>query len=474
MTQAQSVSVGVGETWSTFASERNSSSAMAIDPMTKGNASKSKSIPSTSMPTTSLPPVRPVSAPLGAGIDPTSTARSPSKLAHILLPRFGLESEEEGSEGDELPTFYRGSSKLGMKRNTIVRPAARPFPMQLTSESPVSPCTSRFREKDGARRDDVHDDDDTAEILDVFSTPRGPSPPRSPTPSPSPVKSIPDQFVQSRQSNGFPTSPTKPMSQTDTEQHKTKQRRHPSSDWDTPVSGNEKNDILKSPRKSATHSSPRHVPRARGRASSPTPLASSSSPASHLHDVALWGSDAEGRNMSDSRRPQLEDSGSMRIGGSAGWKPRPSDASAIYISSGSEDEDTIRLGVDDGRGIGTAEANKDQDADVDTWADTGMILSAPPSPTSGDRFPPVPAVDAVPLNPVRGSKFKPAPAAVSKVDNVRVPSADFQAAAKTLSIKSTTNGEDIVVPRPVRCVPLLVARAKRSKGRNEIIDLTSD
>ncbi|KAF8556743.1 hypothetical protein OG21DRAFT_1602064 [Imleria badia] len=489
MMRTQSVSVGVRETWPTFASEKNTGRAVGgmIDPITKGNASRSKSIPSTSMPTTSLPPVRPVSAPLGVGTtDPTSTARSPSKLAHILLPRSSLESEEEeGSEGDELPTFHRGSAKSRTKRNTIVRPVPRRFPMQLTSKLPVSPCSSRFREKNETRHDDENDDGDEVEIVDVFTTPRGPSPPRSPTPSPSPVKPLPvyvstgpSTFVKSRQSNGFPTSPTKSMSQTDTEPHKkTKPRRHASSDWDTPASGNERNGILKSPRKSAAHSSPRHVPHARGRASSPTPLALSNYP-SHAKNVALWTSDAEVHNHDalDSRRPQPEDSVFVQMGGGVGRRPRPSDASAIYISSGSEDEATAGL---DNQGIREAEVNEDRDVDrdADTWADTGMILSAPPSPgapASDGLVPSAPAVDAALPNPVRASKFKPAPGVASEGD-VRVPSADFHVPAKITSLQGPTNDEDTVVPRPVRCAPLLVARAKRSKGRDdEIIDLTSD
>ena len=116
----------------------------------------------------------------------------------------------------------------------------------------------RLREMGEARYDDGSDDGDMVEIVDVFTTPRGPSPPRSPTPSP---LAGPATFVKSRQSKGFPTSPTKSKSKTDSESRKgRKQRRQASSDRDTHVSVNESHGILKSPSKSAAHSSPRHVP----------------------------------------------------------------------------------------------------------------------------------------------------------------------------------------------------------------------
>ena len=487
MMWTQSVSVGVGKILSTFASEKNTGRAVSgvIDLVAKGNESRSKSAPSTSMPTASLPPIYPASASLGTGtIGPTPIARSPSKLAHILLPRIALESEEEeGSDGDELPTFHRGSIKSRTKeRATIVRPAPLPFPMQLASEPPVSPRASRLRRRDSAR----HDDGDVVEIVDVFMTPRGPSPPRSPTPSPSPVKSSsvhaspgPVTFVELGQSSGFPSSPTKCKPLIDIEPNKeTKQRRHVSSDWDTHVSGNERDGILKSPRKSEAHSSPRHVLRVRGRAPSPTPLALSGS-GSHANNVALWTSDAEGHNASDSRRPQ--NSGSTQMGNCVGQKPRQSDASAIYISSGSEDEGNAGLGADNSQSDGEAGANDDQDEstdrDADAWADTGMILSAPPSSArfaplaSGDLVPPVPAVEVVLPNPARASKFKPAHAAPSNVD-VHALASDT---TTSTNLKGTTDNEDIVAPRPVRCAPLLVARAKRSRGRDDdVIDLTSD
>ncbi|KAI9571826.1 hypothetical protein HD554DRAFT_2069651 [Boletus coccyginus] len=483
-----SVSVGVGKILLTFTSERNTGRAVGgvIDLVAKGNVSRSKGAPSTSMPTASLPPIYPASAPLGTSIvGPTSIARSPSKLAHILLPRLALESEEEeGSEGDELPTFHRGSiGSRTKKRATIVRPAPLPFPMQLVSEPPVSPRASKLRGRDGASRDDG----DVVEIVDVFMTPGGPSPPRSPTPSPSPVKSSsvhaspgPATFVELGRSSGFPSSPTKSKPLIDVEPNKkTKQRRHVSSDWDTHVSGSERKGIPKSPRKSEAHSSPRHVHRVRGRASSPTPLALSSG--SHTNNVALWTSDAEGRNASDDRRPQPKNSGSTQMGNGVGRKPRQSDASAIYISSGSEDEGNAGLGADNGQGDGEAEANEDQDEstdrDADAWADTGMILSAPPSsarfapPASGDLVPPAPAVEVVLPNPARASKFKPAHAAPSSVD-VYALASDITTSANP---KGTTESEDIVVPRPVCRAPLLVARAKRSKGRDDdVIDLTSD
>ena len=497
--QTQSVSIGVGETWSAFTSEKSTGRAVGavIDLIVKG---KAKSIPSTSMPPASLPPVRPASAPLRPGtstnsvpgvntgtIGPTPIARSPLKLAHILLHRSAIESEEEeqeeGSEGDELPTFHRGSAKSrAKKRATIARPAPRPFPMQLMSEPPVSPCASRLRERGGARYDDGNDDGDVIEIVDVFTTPRGLSPPRSPTPSPSPVKTPsvhalagPVTFVKSKQPSGFPTSPTKSESQADSEPHKgTKQRRHASSDWDTRVSGN-RDGILKSPRKSVAHSSPRHVSRAYGRVPSPTPGS-----ASHANNDALWAGDTEGRNTSDSRGPEPEDSGSMQTGDCVGRKPRSSDASAIYISSGSEDEGNAGL-VDNSRGGGQADVHGDQDEctdrEADAWADTAMILSAPPSPArapppaNDDLVPPFPAVEVMLPNPAHSSKFQPALAAVSGV-GVRA-----QACDRTIStsLKGTTSDEDTVAPRPVRRAPLLVARAKRSKGRDDdVIDLTSD
>lgn len=487
MNWTQSVSVDVGKILSTFAS-KNTGRAVGgvIDLVAKGSVSRSKSAFSTSIPTASLPSIYPASAPLGTGIvGPTSISRSPSKLAHILLPQLALESEEEeGSEGDELPTFHRGSiGSRTKKRATIVRPAPLPFPMQLASESPVSPRASRLRGRDGASRDDG----DVVEIVDVFMTPRGPSPPRSPTPSPSPVKSSsvhaspgPATFVELERSSGFPSSPTKSKPLIDVEPNKkTKQRRHVSSDWDTHVSGSERKGIPKSPRKSEAHSSPRHVHRVRGRASSPTPLGLASN--SHTNNVALWTSDAEGRNASDGRRPQPENSGSTQMANCVGQKPRQSDVSAIYISSGSEDEGSVGLGADNGQGDGEAEANEDQDdstdRDGDVWADTGMILSAPPSsarfapPISGDLVPPAPAVEVVLPNPARASKFKPARAEPSSVD-VHTLASDIITSANP---KGTTGNGDIVVPRPVCRAPLLVARAKRSKGRDDdVIDLTSD
>lgn len=456
-----------------------------IDLIAKGNASRSKSAPSTSVPTASLPSERSFSTPLVAGtstnsvpgvdaiaIGPKPIARSPSKLAHILLPQLASESEEEeGSEGDELPTFHRGSAKSRAKmatRATISRPAPQPFPIQLTSESPVSPCASRLKE----RKESWHDDDgDVVEIVDVFTTPRGPSPPRSPTLSPSPVKPLPvhasagpAMFVKSKQSGGFSISPTNSTSQTSTEPHKRgKPRRRMSPDRDTHVSENERSGTPKSPRKSAAHSSPRHIPRARGRASSPTPPVLSNS--SRANDAVL-GTGAEGYRALDCRRPQPGEPG-------LGRKPRPSDTSAIYISSGSEDEDNAAFG---GRSGGEAEVSNNQDEwtdrDVDEWADTGMILSAPPSPSpalpspTNDLVPSVPAVEIFP-NPARASKFKPAPATASKV-TACAPLAEF---LPSTSLKAMSHDEKTVPPRAV-----LVARARRNKkGRDDdVIDLTSD
>lgn len=503
MTRIQSVSIGIGKTLSTFKKSTGGAVGGVIDLVAKGNISRSKRTPSTLMPTVSHPPVRPVSVPLGTGATgPTLIAQSSSKPAHILLAQSAVESqeEEEGSEGDELPTFHHGSAKSRTKQTkaTIARPAPRPFPLQLASESPVSPRASRLRERNGSRHDGENDDDDVVEIVDVFTTPRGPSPPRSPTPSPSLVRPLlvhasagpaTATFVKSKQSSGFPTSPTKSNPQTDVEPHeRTKQRRHASPDWDARVSRNERDGILKSPRKSAAHSSPRHVPRTRGRASSPTPLTLSHSAPHHAKNGTLWTGDAGECDASDSRRPQPEDSGSTRD--DVGWKPQPSNTSAIYISSGSEDEGNAGLGIDNSGGGGEAEMNEDQDGctdiDVDGWANTGMILSAPPSPArtcsppANDLVPTVPVVEVTLPNPARVSKFKPAPAPApapaSRVD-VRAPSTECQVSDRSTStsLKGSKNDEYIAAPRPVHRVPLLVARAKRSKGRNDdIIDLTSD
>ncbi|KAF8438586.1 hypothetical protein L210DRAFT_3450367 [Boletus edulis BED1] len=462
-----SMSVGAGKPWSAFMSEMNMGKAVI--------GSRSKSTLWTSMTATSLPPVRPVSAPIATGtIGPPPIAQSLSKLGHIIFPQSTSESGEEGSEGDELPTFHHGSGKSRAKKKaTVVRPAPRPFPMQLVTKPPVSPSASSLKERNESKHGDLHDDDDMVEIVDVFTTPRGPSPPRSPTPSPSPVKPLPvhastrpSTFVRSSQSSEFPTSPTK----SDTDPcHKTRQRFHTSEDGDTPISGNERNSIHKSPRKSAGHSSPRHVQRA----SSPTPLVLPGS-ASHTSNVSLWTGDTEGWNASDRHRPQLEESG----GGSVGRKPRLSGASAIYISSGSEDEDNVVLSVDRGPDGGEAEVNDGYtDQDANTWADTGMMLSAPPSPAPpASDVPTIPPVEVVLFNPVRVSKFKPALTATSKVD-MHAPSTEPQTSAKntSTSLKGMTKGEDDVVPRPVRRPPLLIARAKRNKGRDDdIIDLTSD
>ncbi|KAG6374035.1 hypothetical protein JVT61DRAFT_4673 [Boletus reticuloceps] len=458
-----SASVGAGEPWSTFMSEKNTGKAVI--------GSRSKSTSWTSMTATSLPPVRPVSAPIATGtIGPPPIARSLSKLGHIIFPQSTSESEEEGSEGDELPTFHHGSGKSRAKKKaTVVRPAPRPFPMQLVSKPPVSPSASRLKERNGSRHGDLHDDDDVVEFVDVFTTPRGPSPPRSPTPSPSPVQPLTRPCFNET----IHVCEIEPIKRVSYQSHQTRQRLNTSEDGDTPVSGNERNSIHKSPRKSAAHSSPRHVPRARGRASSPTPLALSGS-ASHTSNVSLWTGDTEGWNASDSHRPQLEESG----GDSVGRKPRLSGASAIYISSGSEDEDNVGLSVDRGPDGGEAEVNDGYtDQDANTWADTGMMLSAPPSPAPpASDVPTIPAVEVVLFNPVRASKFKPAPTATSKVD-MHAPSTERQTSAKntSTSLEGMTKGENDIVPRPVRRPPLLIARAKRNKGRDDdIIDLTSD
>lgn len=413
-------------------------------------------------------------------IDPTMIARSPSRLAHIHFLQPALESEEEeGNERDELPLFHRGAVKSGVKKATIAtisRSAPRPFPMQLAFESPVSPRGSRLQDWDERRHDDENDDGDGIEIVDVFTTPRGPSPPRSPTPSPSPVKPLPvhasvgpDSFAKSNQ---FPTSPTNPTSRIIAEPHeKAKPRRCVSPDTDTHVSGNERNGILKSPRKSAAHSSPRHISRVRGRASSPTPPGLSNS--SRANDAVLWTGTAECM-ASDCRAPQPDDPGSTYTGNGVRRKPRPSDTSAIYISSGSEDEDNAELGIDDNREGGEAAVHHDW---TDGWADTGMILSVPPIPAraplspTGDHTPPDLTEEALP-NPARTSKFKPAPPALKVTGGA--PPAEPRVLDRVMSTSLKGNTHDDA-PRPVHRAPLLVARAKRSKGRDDdVIDLTSD
>ena len=346
MVQTQSVSIGVGETWSTFTSEKNTGRAVGavIDPERKRTEGKEYSLDDHAPSFTSSRPPRFCSSPcghwreFGSGgehrhdrpyANCTVTIETDPYSASSINHREE-EEEKEGSEGDELPTFHRGSVKSrAKKRASIARLAPRPFPMQFVTEPPVCPCASRLREMGEARYDDGNGDGDMVEIVDVFTTTRGPSPPRSPTPSP---LAGPATLVKSRQSSGFPTSPTKSKPQTDSEPHEgRKQRRQASSDWDTRVSGNEKDGILKSPRKSAAHSSPRHIPRACGRAPSSAP---GSTP--HANNDIWWTGDAEGCNMSDSRGPEPEDSGSMQIDDRVGRKAQPSDASAIYISSGSE------------------------------------------------------------------------------------------------------------------------------------------
>ena len=490
---------------STSQDDRRNVESGVIDLIAKGSASRSKSAPSTSVPTAPLSPKRPFSAPLVTGtsmISLTSISRSPSKLDHILLPQPALESDEEdeGSEGDELPTFHRGSAKSKTKKTmkaTISRPAPRPFPMQFASESPVSQCASSLKERHESRQDE-HDEGDMIEIVDVFTTPRGPSPPRSPIPSPSLVKPLPayasagpTAYAKGKQPGGFPPSPTNSMSQASTKpREKTKPRASfASMDGDTCVSGSDRNGILKSPRKSAAHSSPRHVSHTRERASSPTPRKLFKSPSRADGAMLCTGAEA-----SDCRRPQPENPASTCTSDGVGRKPRLSDTSAIYISSGSEDEDNAELGVDTSRGDGPVEAEVDEDhdlepdawtdrdADVDGWADTGMILSTPPSPVrasptpESDLGPGAPAAKVLPSAP-RASKFKPAPTALKAT--AQAPWAEFQVSGKAtftnLNLKGMTHDEDIVAPRPVDRAPLLVARAKRSQDRDgDVIDLTSD
>ena len=101
---------------------------------------------------------------------------------------------------------------------------------------------------------------------------------------------------------------------------------------------------------------------------------------------------------------------------------------------------------------------------------TALSRSCSP-PANDDLVPPFSAVEVVLPNPARSSKFQPALAAVSGV-GVRAPASDRTIST---SLKGMTNDEDTVAPRPVRRAPLLVARAKRSKGGDDdVIDLTSD
>lgn len=159
------------------------------------------------------------------------------------------------------------------------------------------------------------------------------------------------------------------------------------------------------------------------------------------------------------------------MGGDVGRKPSLSDTSAIYISSGSDDEGGARLGVDHGEGEVNEHQEEHTDQDVDTWADTAMILSVPPSPTppaSSDLVSAVPTAEVALPNPARTSKFRPAPAAASVTD-VRAPASHRKSST---SYRDATSDEDTIARRLVCRAPLLVARAK---GRDDdIIDLTSD
>ena len=450
----------------------------------KANMTRSMSAPLTSAPTTSLPPehsfvpsVTRENSTLVQRVDigtigPMPVSRSPSKLDHILLPKSPSESEEEkGDEEGELPTFHRGSAKSKAKKVTkaMVRPAPRSFPMQLTSEALAS--ESGYGNKD----------DDEVEFVDVFTTPRGPSPLCSPTPSPSPVKSLsiqisarPATFAKPKQSNRFPTSPINSTTKT-ARVDNVNPCRPVLSDRDTHRSGDEQDRIHKSPRKSAAHSSPRQVTHARRRALSPTPLSHCASPVDDA--TMLWPSAGE-HGASDYLISPLEDSGSRCSANSVGPKPRLSDTSVIYISS-SEDEDDAQLGNAISQDGGVAAMCKDRDEwtdqDVNEWADTGMILSAPPSPA---HAPSSPAGDPLPsAEPARASKFKPASTAVALKINARASSTESRTSSKTIpmNLKSRTQDDNVVVLHPLHRAPLLAVRAKQSEARNDdVIDLTSD
>ncbi|KAG9311064.1 hypothetical protein JVU11DRAFT_8969 [Chiua virens] len=223
------VGIGVGKTLST-AKERVASGSTS---RSKSTSISTDSIPHGRVPSTSLDTNTSIKLIPGVNtgkIDIARNALTPLKPARILLPPSALESEEEEeSEEDELPMFHRGSVKARAKKPgaPIARPAPRPFPMQLVSGSPVSPSTlGRGR----SRYDDKGDDDDEVEIVDIFTTPRGPSPPRTPTPSPSPLPVClpggPATSVQSVHSDRFPASPTKTKCRTDIEPQKWTKENH--------------------------------------------------------------------------------------------------------------------------------------------------------------------------------------------------------------------------------------------------------
>ncbi|KIK80050.1 hypothetical protein PAXRUDRAFT_767087 [Paxillus rubicundulus Ve08.2h10] len=359
--------------------------------------------------------------------NPTVVARSTSKLAHILLPSL-LESEEEADgEGDELPTFHRGSAPKrragtlkGSASTPMFKAVPRPFPMPSPSKSSISYSPSR--DMDNARGVGRGDDGDVV-IIDVFTTPPAPSPPRSPTPTPSPMKSprtpaCPISLVESTKltdANGAPRFPTSPT--------KSKVKQHPrilsDSDAETPASG--QGGIPKSPRKSATHTSPRHLPRAR--ASSPTSPSSFRCPSGAEEPMPM--------------PPAVR-------------RPRPSDESAIYISSGSEAGDDEHEGLSDDDG-------GHEDEPVDEAADTAMVLSSPPSlPSSTCSSPALPSP-----GPARVSRFKAAWG--SQATAVLPASSTERMKAGEVGFLGSTgskHGAVCTISKPPTRAPLLVARAK--------------
>ncbi|KAF9228062.1 hypothetical protein BS17DRAFT_772950 [Gyrodon lividus] len=446
-------SIGEGEASSSLLHTRAVEGVRGVIDLARngsGVGSRSKSAPSTHVltPTPALLSHRSSSTSSGAGLasglsssamagttKPTPIARSTSKLAHILLPSFLESEEEEGEgEGDELPTFHRGcASKFRTKpkgtSETTCIPVPRPFPMPSPFKSSLSYSPSRDR--DNARAEGNGGD---VEITDAFTSPCAPSPPRSPTPTPSPMKP-PQTSGKSTDANEalrFPVSPTMLMA-------KQRPRAWSDSDSDAATPADGRDGTPKSPRKSVVHTSPRHVSRVR--ASSPTRPASPTG--------ALWPAGRSGVARSSSRMSGArgEPAPATHPTG-AGRRPRPSDESAIYISSGSEADEVEH----DFRGVSVDGSHGD--------ANTAMVLPSPPClPSPTTHMPPGPA-------PPRASRFK---AAVGWSLQTVVPTSltDRSTAGEVLSVLSVPptklkDGTAGTSSKPLTRAPLLVARTKRA------------
>ncbi|KIJ61265.1 hypothetical protein HYDPIDRAFT_189683 [Hydnomerulius pinastri MD-312] len=429
------------------------------------SARSKKTIPSTSTLSSSVAPTQPSSSSSSSrsattAPKPAPPIRSTSKLAHILLQEEEEASSGDG-EGDELPTFHRGSrsaAKSKSKSSSLLKsgpgsrdssredstskakPAPRPFPMSFPPPSPSTSTPSRSPAKAFPSPPSPSPWRNEGDEMDVFTSPqRAPSPPRSPSPTPSPAKPLPGASSSAARANGaaFPMSPTT-----------SRRRTPPRSDSDLsagpetapnakPKTGPDS--LPKSPRKSTSHTSPRHI-------------RPPSSPTLQTNILTEW--------LSQSPRTSVRRATSPTPASAGKRGPRPSDESAIYISSDSEDvEDTAR---DGDAPVSTVDIGVDGDGDEeDGQGDIAMILSSPPS-LPAPRGPLAAHVRAA-AAPVQ-RKFRPAVTALTQakanmgisVDIGFTPAASTGRTGPTSSSGSRSGSGSKA--------PLLVARAKATRS----------